>query len=62
MSSNEVNQLLVPFVLELSTDQWFSGRLSACSLIPSIYKQMPKNRSSLKQAFFKLCSDQMPLV
>ena len=57
MTTSELNTVLSPFVLELSSDVWFTGRLSACSLIPATYKQMPKNRSQLKNAFFKLCKD-----
>lgn len=62
MTTSELNTVLSPFVLELSSDVWFTGRLSACSLIPATYKQMPKNRSQLKNAFFNLCKDKMPLV
>jgi len=62
MSIGEVQQYLAPFVLDLAQDQWFTGRLSACALIPCTYKHFPKNKTLLKQAFFKLCADKMPLV
>jgi len=62
MSIGEVQQYLSPFVLDLSQDQWFTGRLSACTLIPAAYRHFPKNKALLKQAFFRLCADKMPLV
>lgn len=36
--------------------------MSACALVPCTYKHFPKNKTLLKQAFFKLCADKMPLV
>lgn len=45
MSISEVNSLLTPFVLTLSNDTWFTGWLSACSLIPPAYKHLPKQKN-----------------
>ena len=57
------SQAIVPLVLQMCSDEWFTGRMSGCNLIPVAFKHATsKQKLALKNNFFKMCDDKMPLV
>ncbi|XP_020798387.1 serine/threonine-protein phosphatase PP2A 65 kDa regulatory subunit-like [Drosophila serrata] len=54
---------VVPTLQRLASDDWFPGRLSACSLFSVCYPRLPQPvKESLRASFCKLCQDETAMV
>jgi len=59
-----VTEHLVPMLHRLATkSDFFTGRVSACSLMPMVYKYATEEqRDGIRTAYVSLCSNEMPMV
>lgn len=63
LNAKHVQGTFVPLVMELISDEWFTGRLTSSLLIPTAYpKATPKQKEKLRKFFHRLCHDEMPMV
>eukprot|EP01105_Mastigella_eilhardi_P000936 TRINITY_DN1116_c0_g1_i1.p1 TRINITY_DN1116_c0_g1~~TRINITY_DN1116_c0_g1_i1.p1 ORF type:complete len:627 (-),score=231.95 TRINITY_DN1116_c0_g1_i1:1076-2896(-) len=63
MNATNVEQMLFPIVKRLALREWFTSRASAGSVVPAMYPVLPeKLKLETRQAFFKLCKDETPMV
>lgn len=63
MSEEHIVNYFVPFIVRLSTKDWFTSRISAASLFHIAYTRLPDTeKSSIRALFLKICSDDTPSV
>jgi serine/threonine-protein phosphatase 2A regulatory subunit A len=63
LSPKHVQSTFVPLVMELISEEWFTGRLTSSLLIPTAYpKATAKQKEKLRVFFHRLCHDEMPMV
>eukprot|EP00750_Incisomonas_marina_P031474 INCI8181.5.p1 GENE.INCI8181.5~~INCI8181.5.p1 ORF type:complete len:689 (+),score=136.41 INCI8181.5:171-2069(+) len=64
MSDAAASSALVPMLERLSKDEWFTARVSACSLLPEALKRSEGSDSTtaVVQLFLKFCEDETPMV
>lgn len=63
LSAKHVQGTFVPLVMELISEEWFTGRLTSSLLIPTAYpKATSKQKEKLRSFYHKLCHDEMPMV
>ena len=55
---------ILPVLDRLSQNEWFTARVSACRLLPSVLKKSDSNEASLSllQLFIRFCDDETPMV
>jgi serine/threonine-protein phosphatase 2A regulatory subunit A len=52
-----------PFVVRLSTKDWFTSRISAVALFHPVYNRLPESeKSTFRLLFVRLCADDTPIV
>lgn len=64
-SSAQISEYVVPMVKRLTEGEWFTPRISACSLLPAMFKKqqgVEKDIAQLVEMFVKLCNDETPMV
>jgi len=63
MSSDQVVQHLCALIARLASHDWFTSRISVCSLFSvTSPKVSPAKRQELLKIYFRLCSDDTPMV
>lgn len=63
LSPKHVQTTFVPLVMELISEEWFTGRLTSSLLIPTAYpKATSKQKEKLRMFYHRLCHDEMPMV
>ncbi|KAJ1627069.1 armadillo-type protein [Pavlovales sp. CCMP2436] len=63
LSADHLLTHFVPLVKRLATADWFTSRISACSLFTVAYPRVPPaTRSELRATFKVLCRDDTPMV
>lgn len=61
--SDEVifNQIL-PIIYNISNQENFTGKVSACYMIRMVYQKAGKDKEKLRVLYFKLCDEDLPLI
>jgi serine/threonine-protein phosphatase 2A regulatory subunit A len=49
MTENEIQSIVAPSVLKLAQSDWFTGRVSACSLILTLYPQAGPYKEKMRK-------------
>ena len=49
MSENEIQSIVTPSVIKLAQSDWFTGRVSACSLILALYAQAGIHKEKMRK-------------
>lgn len=63
LSTDHVLEHFVPLVRRLATADWFTSRISACSLFTVTYPRLPAaSRGEVRSTFRSLCRDDTPMV
>lgn len=63
LSTEEMQEQFVPLVDRLSSHEWFTGKVSSCSLFACAFPQAsPSQKETLKKRYLLLARDPMPLV
>lgn len=63
LSAEHLLAHFVPLLKRLATADWFTSRISACSLFTVAYQRVPTStRAELRGAFKALCRDDTPMV
>lgn len=63
MPPEHVMEHFVSMLKRLATSEWFSCRISACSLFTGVYTRVPSStRTELRGHFNMLCRDEAPMV
>jgi len=63
LSTEHLLAQFVPLVKRLATADWFTSRISACSLFTVIYPRLPPAvRADIRSTFTALCRDDTPMV
>ena len=63
MSVEHLKEYFVPLVTRLASRDWFTSRISSCSLFNIAYTQLPPPmQAELRQLFAQLCRDDTPMV
>lgn len=62
LSDDEIQNIFCPLVIRLSTCEWFTGRVSACSLFFHAYPRANAQKERLRKKFIELCQEDTPMI
>ena len=62
LSEEEMQNVFCPLVIRLSTSDWFTGRVSACSLFYYAYPKANNYKDKLRKKFMELCQEDTPMI
>lgn len=67
LKRQDVNKQVIPMLVSLAGNSWFSSKMSACALMSCIVERIRDSPdsaeySTLKETYFNLCSDDTPMV
>jgi serine/threonine-protein phosphatase 2A regulatory subunit A len=49
-------------VIKLATGEWFTGRVSSCSLFFPAYSRSGPQKEKLRKKFVELCNEDTPMI
>lgn len=53
---------VLPILYNISNQENFTGKISACYLIRMVYPKASKDKEKLRSLYFKLCDEDVPLI
>ena len=62
LSDEQVQKDIIPFVTNISTQDAFQWKVSACCLIRTCYPKAGKDKEKLRTLYFKFCEDETPII
>jgi len=64
LGASVVDTVVVPIVKSLSGAEWFTPRVSACMVIPTVYAcaGTPQSKAQVRSIYKLLCADETPMV
>lgn len=62
LSNEEMQNLFCPLVIRLAGAEWFTGRVSACSLFYHAYPRANSQKERLRKKFMELCQEDTPMI
>lgn len=61
-SDDQVHNQVCTLVNTISSNDYFTGKVSACYLIRMIYERAGKEKEKLRNLYYRLCDDETPLI
>lgn len=62
LSNDEMQNVFCPLVIRLAQTEWFTGRVSACSLFYHAYSRANAQKERLRKKFMELCQEDTPMI
>jgi serine/threonine-protein phosphatase 2A regulatory subunit A len=62
LSDAEIQNNFAPMVIKLATGEWFTGRVSSCSLFFPAYSRSGPQKEKLRKKFVELCNEDTPMI
>ena len=62
LSDEELQNVFCPLVIRLAQAEWFTGRVSACSLFYHAYSRSNAQKERLRKKFMELCQEDTPMI
>ena len=62
LSDAEIQNIFAPIVIRLGSHDWFTGRVTACSLFYPAYSRSGPQKEKLRKKFVDLCNEDTPMV
>ena len=62
LDDNELQNSFCPLVIRLAGAEWFTGRVSACSLFYKAYPRANAQKERLRKKFMELCQEDTPMI
>lgn len=62
LSDEELQNVFCPLVIRLAQAEWFTGRVSACSLFYHAYHRSNAQKERLRKKFMELCQEDTPMI
>jgi serine/threonine-protein phosphatase 2A regulatory subunit A len=53
---------ILPIIYNISNQENFTGRVSACYMVRMVYQKAGKDKEKLRSLYFKLCDEDLPLT
>lgn len=62
LSDDMIYNHVLPIIYNISNQENFTGKISACYMIRMVYQKASKDKEKLRQLYFKLCDEDVPLI
>lgn len=62
LSDDIIFNNVLPIIYNISTQDNFTGKVSACYMIRMVYQKAGKDKEKLRHLYFKLCDEDLPLI
>jgi len=62
LDDDEIQNIFCPIITRLAGAEWFTGRVSACSLFERAYPRAGAQKERLRRKFLELCQDDTPMI
>ncbi len=62
LTDAEMQNVFVPLVIKLAQSEWFTGRITACSLFQPSYGKAGSQKDKLRKKFIDLCNEDTPMI
>ncbi len=62
LSDAEIQNVFTPMVIRLAQAEWFTGRVSSCSLFYHAYPRSGAQKERLRKKFMELCQEDTPMI
>jgi serine/threonine-protein phosphatase 2A regulatory subunit A len=62
LSDTEIQNVFAPMVIRLAQGEWFTGRVSSCSLFFHAYPRSGAQKERLRKKFMELCQEDTPMI
>lgn len=61
-NEEQIQKDVIGLINTISSQEYFTGKVSACYLIRMCYEKAGKEKEKLRSLYFKLCDDETPLI
>lgn len=62
LSDEVIYSQIIPIIYNISNQENFTGKVSACYMIRMVYQKAAKDKEKLRTLYFKLCDEDLPLI
>lgn len=62
LSDDIIYNHILPIIYNISSQENFTGKVSACYMIRMVYQKAGKDKEKLRSLYFKLCDEDLPLI
>jgi len=62
LGDEDLQNIFCPLVIRLAQAEWFTGRVSACSLFFHCYSRSNAQKERLRKKFMELCQEDTPMI
>jgi serine/threonine-protein phosphatase 2A regulatory subunit A len=62
LSDDIIFNHILPIIYNISSQENFTGKVSACYMIRMVYQKAGKDKEKLRALYFKLCDEDLPLI
>ena len=62
LNDEQLQNVFCPLVIRLAQAEWFTGRVSACSLFQAAYPRANAQKERLRKKFMELCQEDTPMI
>ena len=62
LPDEDLQNIFCPLVIRLAQAEWFTGRVSACSLFYHAYARSNAQKERLRKKFMELCQEDTPMI
>lgn len=62
LSEDLIYNHILPIIYNISNQENFTGKISACYMIRMVYQKAGKDKEKLRNLYFKLCDEDVPLI
>jgi serine/threonine-protein phosphatase 2A regulatory subunit A len=61
-TDEQIQKDVVSLIMTISSQEYFTGKVSSCFLIRMCYEKAGKEKEKLRNLYYKLCDDETPLI
>lgn len=61
-SDDQIQKDIISLIMTISSQDYFTGKVSSCFLIRMCYEKAGKEKEKLRSLYYKLCDDDTPLI
>jgi len=61
-NDDQIQKDIVSLIMTISSQEYFTGKVSSCFLIRMCYEKSGKEKEKLRNLYYKLCDDETPLI
>src|SRR5690606_39136825 len=62
LTDEQIQKDLIALINNISNQEYFTGKVSACYMIRMVYDRAGKEKEKLKTLYFSFCDDETPLI